>query len=154
MYQEMFGETCDVCGKEIGRQEDQTLFCVDACKDCSSAWSQYAALQEVYLRAFRQVMVGKGKERHTDPRCGDLPFQEQMCVTTRQVVGRGFTIGQAIKKASEVVSPGLQDRPRAQVRELLGAMNYLAAEIICIMQDHDVDVIHGLCAWLDGKEGE
>ena len=83
----------------------------------------YEPLAEVLSRALEQAQSGKGDERHAN----GLPFLEQpIMVEQRQQKGTGFVIGQARKKSLE--SMGLE--AGAAVRELLGAINYLAAAVI------------------------
>ena len=83
----------------------------------------YDSLAQVLKEALLQAAEGKGRERHA---VGDTPFEEQpICFISRQV-GIGFALGQAIKKAIE--SQRLDTE--AAVRELLGAINYLAAAVI------------------------
>jgi len=83
----------------------------------------YEPLAEVLDRALEQAQAGKGNERHAN----GLPFLEQpIMVEQRQQKGTGFTVGQARKKALE--SMGLP--PERAVRELLGAINYLAAGVL------------------------
>jgi len=83
----------------------------------------YEPLASVLSRALDQAQSGKGVERHGN----GLPFSEQpVIVEQRQQGGTGFTVGQARKKALE--SMGLP--PDKAVRELLGAINYLAAAVL------------------------
>jgi len=85
---------------------------------------EYDSLGEVLSAALHQAAIGKGKERHAN----DEPFEEQdICAITRSE-GHGFTRGQAIKKIKEAKR---LDR-EAAIRELLGAINYLAADIIVL----------------------
>lgn len=82
----------------------------------------YELLAAVLSDAFDQAAHGKGKDRHAD----NLPFERQPMQTIAALVGGGFLLGQAIKKAQE--SRRLPyERARA---ELLGAINYLAGAVI------------------------
>ena len=82
----------------------------------------YDALGNVLLRAFEQAASGKGAERHAQGQA----FDEQPMQTIAQLVGVGGPLFQAIKKAQESMR-----LPRdAAVRELLGAINYLAGAIL------------------------
>ena len=82
----------------------------------------YELLSDVLQRAFDQAANGKGKERHAN----DLPFHEQPMQKLCELYGAGFALGQAAKKAQEA-----QRLPHdACVRELLGAINYLAGAVI------------------------
>lgn len=84
--------------------------------------SQYAALKDVLARAFEQAAVGKGAERHAQ----GLPFDHQPMQLICELHGVGFALGQATKKAQEA-----QRLPKdAAVRELLGAIVYLAGAVV------------------------
>ncbi len=91
-----------------------------------SITDKYLALSDVLGRAFEQASIGKGNERHAQ----DLPFTEQPMQLIQRLVGKGFATGQAIKKIQE------SDRlPHdAAIRELLGAINYIAGAIIFMEQ--------------------
>lgn len=84
----------------------------------------YEALAEVFERAFVQASHGKGRERHSQ----DKPFHEQPMQTISDLLesdaGMAF---QAIKKIRE--ARGLAGRD-ARIRELLGAINYVAGMVI------------------------
>ena len=80
--------------------------------------NHYEKLNNVLGDAFNQASSGKGKERHAQ----DLPFDQQPMRKIVDLVGVGFALGQAIKKAQE----SLRMEPDAAYRELLGAINYLA----------------------------
>lgn len=82
----------------------------------------YSKLEDVLNRAYQQAASGKGKERHA----GALPFDKQPMQQLCNLYGRGFALGQAGKKMQEA-----QRMPRdAAVRELLGAIVYLAGAVI------------------------
>jgi hypothetical protein len=88
--------------------------------------SGYEKLDDVLARAYRQASAGKGVERHA---AGE-PFHEQPMQIISDLVGVGFCIGQAIKKAHES-----QRLPHDRaVAELLGAINYLAGAVIYMEQ--------------------
>ena len=83
----------------------------------------YEPLADVLSRALEQAQSGKGEERHGN----GMPFSDQQIMNEqRQQRGTGFAVGQARKKALE--SMGLKVDPA--VRELLGAINYIAAAVI------------------------
>lgn len=88
----------------------------------------YEPLADILDAALDQAQRGKGKERHAN----DRPFIQQPIMEIGRMVGPGFAIGQAIKKGQEAtrLSSG-----SAQVRELLGAINYLAAAILLIEEE-------------------
>ena len=116
----------------------------DTCPDCGegtcehaapdSAWDDdeewvkvtvrngYNDLFVVLQQALWQAQDGKGAERHGN----GLPFTEQPALTITRAVGIGFPLGQAMKKIQECQR---MDDDAAK-RELLGAINYLAAAIL------------------------
>lgn len=82
----------------------------------------YASLSNVLRRAYDQASSGKGQERHGQ----DLPFAKQPMQLIQDLCGEGFALGQAMKKMQES-----QRLPHdAAIRELLGAINYIAGVII------------------------
>lgn len=82
----------------------------------------YASLSSVLRRAYDQASSGKGQERHGQ----DLPFTKQPMQLIQDLCGEGFALGQAMKKMQES-----QRLPHdAAIRELLGAINYIAGAII------------------------
>jgi hypothetical protein len=86
----------------------------------------YDSLVAVLMDAYNQASRGKGKERHAKK---DEPFDKQkICEITRRV-GLGYPVGQAIKKAEESLRLGKRGPD-----ELLGAINYLAAAVICMRE--------------------
>lgn len=84
----------------------------------------YAPLRRVLDLALEQASGGKGKERHADGK----PFDQQPMLEIGRMVGVGFCLGQAMKKAQE--SSRMQ--PDAAKRELLGAINYLAGAYLLL----------------------
>jgi hypothetical protein len=84
----------------------------------------YERLIGVLLQAYDQAARGKGVERHGG---GGVPFHEQPMMTINRALGStdGF-VYQAHKKSLE--STRLDND--AAVRELLGAINYLAGAVI------------------------
>lgn len=85
---------------------------------------RYLTLRNVLDRAYDQAAYGKGHKRHAQ----DQAFEDQPMQKLIQLYGVGFALGQAGKKAQE--SQRL-DR-EAGIRELLGAINYLAGAIIAM----------------------
>ena len=88
----------------------------------------YATLRAVLDAAYDQAANGKGKERHAN----DKPFHRQPIMEIARMVGPGYQLGQACKKAQEafgMIQRGQPDRAQA---ELLGAINYLAAAYMLI----------------------
>ena len=84
----------------------------------------YISLRYVLELAVDQAANGKGKERHAN---GE-PFDQQKICKISRAVGVGFALGQALKKAEESVR---LDKD-AGLREILGAINYLAAAYIVL----------------------
>lgn len=86
----------------------------------------YESLAEVLEMAFAQAAYGKGADRHA----GGQPFDEQPMQQISELLGGvdGMAF-QAIKKIRE--ARGLQTE-EAQIRELLGAINYCAGIVIFI----------------------
>ena len=95
----------------------------------STTWAQprpvdgYAALREALDAAYDQSANGKGKERHAN----DRAFTDQPILRITELVGHGFPLGQAIKKAQEAGGMVTRGEVEAARAELLGAIVYLAA---------------------------
>lgn len=83
----------------------------------------YESLALVLERAYNQAAHGKGAERHA----GSRPFTDQPMQTISELLGSDTgLLYQAMKKIQE--SQRLD--PDAAIRELLGAINYIAGAII------------------------
>lgn len=82
----------------------------------------YESLAHVLARAFEQASAGKGSERHAKGQ----PFDRQPMQTLCDLYGVGFALGQAAKKTQEAQ----RLPPAAAIRELLGAINYIAGAVI------------------------
>ena len=83
----------------------------------------YQSLADVLQRAYDQAARGKGKERHA---C-DRAFTAQPMQTISELLGSHIGLQyQAIKKIQE---SNRLDKD-AQIREMLGAINYIAGAII------------------------
>lgn len=116
--------------------EDECPDCGDPICDCwledvdegTEEWVKvtvrngYNDLFVVLQQALWQAQDGKGAERHGN----GLPFTEQPALTITRAVGLGFPLGQAMKKIQESQR---MDTDAAK-RELLGAINYLAAAVL------------------------
>ena len=89
----------------------------------------YERLAEVLRAAYEQAAKGKGAERHADGKA----FHEQPMQQLISLYGTGFAMGQAAKKAQEAQRMATDPA----IRELLGAINYLAGAVI-FLQDNDV----------------
>lgn len=99
----------------------------------SLAWRNMPSLRDNYITlraildaAFNHAAVGKGKERHAR----DLPFDKQPMLETTRLVGPGFPLGQAIKKAGEAAGMIERGEYDAAEAECLGAINYLAGAVV------------------------
>lgn len=83
----------------------------------------YEFLADVLERAYDQAAAGKGAERHACSR----PFNEQPMQSISRLLGSHTgLLYQAMKKIQE----SERMDPPAAVRELLGAINYVAGAII------------------------
>lgn len=83
---------------------------------------EYLSLRNVLVDAIKQASEGKGKERHASE--GEAFENQPICEIARRL--GGGDLFQAVKKIYESVRlPG-----EAGVRELLGSIVYIAAEII------------------------
>lgn len=83
----------------------------------------YESLAAVLQRAYDQAASGKGAERHADKR----PFTEQPMQSISGLLGNDTgLLYQAMKKIQESQR---MDKDAA-IRELLGAINYIAGSII------------------------
>ena len=83
----------------------------------------YAGLNRALGAAYNQAATGKGKERHAN----DKPFERQPIMEIARMVGPGYQLGQAMKKAQEAAGMLNRKQPERAQAELLGAINYLAA---------------------------
>lgn len=93
----------------------------------------YAGLHRILVEALDQAQSGKGAERHNLG--GDIPFEEQRMQTISELIGSVHGMAyQACKKITEGVSLPTLDR---QVRELLGAINYIAGIIVYLRKQDD-----------------
>jgi hypothetical protein len=88
-------------------------------------FANYETLQSILDDAFCHAATGKGKERHAR----DLPFDDQPIMQTTRLVGPGFPLGQAIKKAGEAAGMIERGELSAAEAECLGAINYLAGAV-------------------------
>lgn len=96
--------------------------------------SGYETLRQVLDVALAQASVGKGVQRHG---YSGKHFEDQQIVAFgKSVKSIVYNVGQANKKASEAI--GLEPKPA--IRELLGAINYLAAAVLILCNLHNVDL--------------
>lgn len=108
--------------KHLENQLKSTKVC--SCNEVTSLEKEaYLELERVLRMAYDQAASGKGKDRHANGK----PFVDQPILSITRMVGDGYPLGQAMKKAQET-----QRLPtnKAKIAELLGAINYLAAAII------------------------
>jgi hypothetical protein len=86
--------------------------------------NRYSELERILLDAMDQAIGGKGKERHAD---GENFEDQKICVINRWLKGSPVAgaLFQAVKKTVE----SSRMTPGAAIRELYGAINYLAAGI-------------------------
>jgi len=89
----------------------------------------YDNLFTILCKALHQAQAGKGKERHAQP---DTPFDQQPIMAIAALTDMGFQTGQAIKKTVEAHGMVNRGQLDAAERELLGAINYLAAAVLRI----------------------
>ena len=151
---------CEYCGAKEGYRHQPSCVVIlgqylggkgmrlDTCPDCGegtcgcaapdSAWDdvdegteefrsvfvkpEYSDLFEVLRDALEEAQEGKGAVRHGN----GLSFTDQPALTITRAVGLGFPLGQAMKKIQESQR---MDTDAAK-RELLGAINYLAAAVL------------------------
>jgi len=91
--------------------------------------ADYASLSKVLRRAYDQAATGKGAERHAK----DLPFSQQPMQRLQELYGVGFALGQAGKKMQE----SMRLPHDAAIRELLGAINYIAGAVIYMEKENN-----------------
>lgn len=109
-------------------EDDSKQLKVDEFKEENSS---YSSLKRVLDMAYDQASSGKGKERHAN---NDTFESQPICQIPRYQGSIDFVTGQAIKKCLEVTKLPTVD---AKVRELLGAINYIAAGIIVLQEGSD-----------------
>lgn len=90
----------------------------------------YDSLFTILCKALHQAQDGKGKERHDN---GEA-FLDQPIMGIAHLVGMGFQTGQAIKKTVEAHGMVNRGDLAAAEREILGAINYLAAAALRVNQ--------------------
>lgn len=106
-------------------EDDSKQLKVDKFKEEDSS---YSSLKRVLYMAYDQASSGKGKERHAN---NDTFESQPICQIPRYQGSIDFVTGQAIKKCLEVTKLPTVD---AKIRELLGAINYIAAGIIVLQE--------------------
>lgn len=111
--------------KAASSDEPPRTFGSLAWRNMPSLRDNYTTLRTILDAAFNHAAVGKGKERHAR----DLPFDKQPMLETTRLVGPGFPLGQAIKKAGEAAGMIERGEYDAAEAECLGAINYLAGAV-------------------------
>lgn len=93
----------------------------------------YKTLRQVQELAFEQAANGKGRDRHVK-KSGEFFENQQICEMARRLSIDG-PLYQAVKKIYEAAQMVKSDQKEAAGRELLGAMNYIAAAYIVLTED-------------------
>ena len=88
----------------------------------------YEALAEVLAAAMEQAASGKGLDRHANGQS----FDRQPMIDISRMVGIGFPLGQAQKKAQETALLAAAGETAKAQAEILGAINYLAGAHIVL----------------------
>ena len=100
------------------------------------AYSKYIFLRTILDAAYDQAAYGKGKNRHNPD---DERFEQQaICEMDRRLPGGARY--QAVKKIYESRVLEAQGKNHEAIAELLGAINYIAASAITIMQMQNIDM--------------
>lgn len=94
----------------------------------TKAKSGYERLAWVFDRALEQAQAGKGLARHAQK---GQAYEDQLVCHITRTEGHGFARGQALKKIDEAKR---LSAARA-IDELLGAMNYLAADVLVLLEE-------------------
>jgi len=92
---------------------------------------QCSALSDVLTEAYEDAANGKGHHRHGD---ATTPFLDQPSMQIGRMVGVGYPIGQAMKKAHEASTRTDRGDYSGAVHELLGVINYAALAILLIRE--------------------
>lgn len=100
-------------------------------EDQSKLLSDYSKLRDILDRAYEQAASGKGKERHANGK----PFDKQPISEIGRMVGTGYNLGQAMKKAQEAQGMANRNDKDKAAHELLGAINYIASAIMLIEEE-------------------
>lgn len=103
--------------------------CIPVVADDESVNVKYVSLWRVLNDAYEQAAVGKGRERHAN---GEAFEDQIICEVTRRL-GLAYPLGQAVKKIYESQRLGGD----SGVRELLGAINYVAAAVIVMREGRE-----------------
>ena len=104
----------------------------DVCLSPDSRVSGYLELEQVLCAAYEQASAGKGKERHA---AGDEFNAQPILSIGRLLKSADGEAYQAIKKTREALMMHRRGNTEAAIRELLGAINYLAAVAILVSEE-------------------
>lgn len=99
--------------------------------------AHYASLHDVLSQAYHQAAGGKGHERHAT----DDPFDQQPIMVITRLLGDHSCAAlgyQAVKKTVEAGRLHRIKGPDAAVRELYGAINYIAAMVLRVQEIGDI----------------
>lgn len=80
--------------------------------------------------ALGQAAHGKGLDRHA----GAEPFDDQPMMAITRMVGLGFPLGQAQKKAQEAARLAARGETAAAEAEILGAIVFLAGAVLALRE--------------------
>ena len=101
---------------------------VHADSDATKLDPSYASLRRVLDAAYDQSATGKGRARHGN----GLDFDQQPIMKIGRMVGAGYPVGQAMKKAQEAIGMARRGEHDAALAELLGVIVYAAAAYLLI----------------------
>lgn len=104
----------------------------DVCLSHESRVEGYLELERVLCAAYDQASAGKGKERHA---AGDQFNAQPILTIGRLLKSADGEAYQAIKKTREALMMHRRGDTEAAIRELLGAINYLAAVAILVSEE-------------------
>ena len=90
--------------------------------------ADYTKLKTVLDAAFEQSASGKGAQRHANGK----DFDRQPILEIGRMVGPGFALGQAMKKAQESAGQLARGEYLHSKGEMLGAIVYLAAAVVLL----------------------
>lgn len=104
----------------------------DVCLSPDSRVEGYLELERVLCAAYEQASAGKGKERHA---AGDNFNNQPILTIGRLLKSADGEAYQAIKKTREALMMHRRGNTEAAIKELLGAINYLAAVAILVSEE-------------------